>query len=75
VNNATALASSAIWKIVPLIVTATFFLLAACAASYVLTKQNPQWSRARRYVVHSALVFTAAAACAVFFVFRWRSGS
>ena len=74
-NEATTLVTNAIWKIVPLIVTAIFFLAAAGAASFVLAKQNPQWSRSKRYVVHSALVLAAAAVWAVFFIVQWRSGA
>ena len=72
-NEATTLISNTISRIVPLIVTAIFFLAAAGAASYVLVKQNPQWSKATKYVLHSALVFTAAVAWAVFFIVRWRT--
>jgi hypothetical protein len=66
--------SAAIWKLVPLIVTAAFFLAAAAAASVVLVKQNPQWSRATRQLVHSALILAAAALWVVFFIARWRAG-
>jgi hypothetical protein len=72
-NEATKLVSAAIWKMVPLIVTAAFFLLAAGAAGFVLVRQNPQWSRATKQLVHSGLVFVAAVLWVVFFLFRWRS--
>ena len=74
-NETTTLMSAAIWKLVPLIVTAAFFLAAAAAAGVVLARQNPQWSRGTKQLVHSALVFVAAVLWVVFFIARWRSGA
>ncbi len=73
-NEATKLISASIWKLVPLIVTAAFFLLAAGAVGFVLARQNPQWSRATRQLVQLGLVFVATLLWVVFFLFRWRSG-
>ncbi|HEX4583625.1 MAG TPA: hypothetical protein VH183_02265 [Burkholderiaceae bacterium] len=74
-NQATTLISTAIWKVVPLIVTAAFLLAAAGAAGYVLAKQNPQWPRATKQLVHGGLVFAAAVVWVVFFIYRMRSGA
>jgi uncharacterized membrane protein len=75
VDRATAPISAAIWNMVPLIVTATFLLVAAAAAGYVLAKQNPHWSRATKQLVQLGLVFAAAVIWVLFFVFRMRSSA
>jgi len=74
-NQATAQMTAAFWKMVPLIVTAVFFLAAAGAAGYVLVQQNPQWQKTTRKLVYACLVLVAVGVSALFFFLRVRSGT
>jgi len=73
VDQATALITAAISKIFWLIATAGILLLAAGLVGYVLAKRNPQWSRATKQLVHSALVFAAAVVWVAIFLAKMRS--
>jgi len=74
-NQATGIFQAAFAKIITLILAAAVCMVAAALVAFIITRRNPQWTRATKRLVHSVCIFAGAVVFAVFLVMRIRAGT